>query len=331
MSNQPDSAIPPADAGGASQRVVVTGATGFIGRALCAALAGAGHRPVVVSRDVARAARSVPGAADHHAWPGGGEPFPVAALEGADAVVHLAGETVAGRWTAAKKRAIRASRVDGTRALVAALGACAVRPRVLVSASAIGVYGDRGEEALTEGAAPGGDFLAEVCVAWEQAARAAEALGVRVVNPRIGLVMGGGGGALEAMLTPFKLGVGGRLGSGRQWWSWIHRDDVVGLLMHALTVEISGPMNATAPAPERQRAFATALGRALRRPSFVPAPAFALRALLGEFSTELLSSSRVLPALAERTGYEFQYPGLTAALAAALRSRRGGEGAFARR
>lgn len=308
-----DAPTPPA-----ALTVAVTGATGFIGRRLCAALREAGHAVVVVSRDAGRAATQVPGAARYVAWPGGDAPLGEGALAGVDAVVNLAGESVAGRWTAAKKEAIRQSRVAGTRAVVEAIAAAEPRPRVLVSASAIGIYGDRGDEVLTEDAAPGGDFLAQVCLAWEREAREAEALGVRVALPRIGLVMGPGGGALEAMLKPFKFGLGGRLGSGRQWWSWVHVDDAVGLLLHALTEPVSGPLNVTAPAPARQGAFAKALGAVLRRPAVLPAPAFALKALLGEFATELLGSSRVLPAAATAQGYRFRHAELGEALASVV-------------
>ena len=304
-------------------RVLVTGATGFIGSRLCEALAADGHEPVGLSRNPQSAQQRIPALSNAHAWSPMDGPPPLEAFGGVEAVVHLAGESVSGRWTAEKKRAIRESRVQGTRHLVDALEQLDEKPDVLVSASAVGVYGDRGEDELTEDAEPGSDFLAQVGIDWEGEARRAESFGVRVVHPRIGIVLGPNGGALQAMLTPFKLGVGGPLGSGRQWWAWVHRDDVVGIIRHAIqNDELQGPVNATAPNPVRQREFARALGRVLRRPAFMPAPAFALKLLLGEFAQELLGSQRVLPERAQGSGYRFQYPELEPALRAILESGR---------
>lgn len=233
------------------------------------------------------------------------------AFDGVDAVIHLVGESVVGRWTAKKKASIRSSRIDSTGLLVAAMAKLKTPPRTLISASAIGYYGDRGEEELTEESAPDNDFLAQTAVAWESAALRAEKSGVRVVCLRTGIILGQGGGALEAMLTPFKLGVGGPLGSGRQWWSWISLDDVIGLIDFALrTPEVEGPLNLTAPKPVRQKEFANALAKVLHRPAFMPAPAFALKLALGGFSAELLSSKRVLPKKAEGLGYRFRFSDL---------------------
>lgn len=304
-------------------RILITGATGFIGSRLCQMLASSGHEPIALSRRPSDAQSRLSALTDAYAWSPLDGPPPLEAFEDAGAVVHLAGESVSGRWTPEKKRAIRESRVRGTRHLVDALEQLDTKPSVLVSASAIGIYGDRGDEALTEDAELGSDFLAQVCVDWETEAQRAEELGIRVVNPRIGIVLGPGGGALGAMLLPFKLGVGGPMGSGGQWWAWVHRDDVVGIIQRAIDHdEIRGPVNATAPNPMRQRDFAKTLGRVLKRPSFVPAPAFALKLILGEFSHELLGSQRVLPDRAQQTGYQFLYSELEPALRTVLEGER---------
>jgi uncharacterized protein (TIGR01777 family) len=249
------------------------------------------------------------------------EPAPREALAGADAVVHLAGENIAQRWTASAKRAIRESRVTGTRNLVQGIAALAEaeRPRVLVSGSAIGYYGAHGDEPIDEEAPAGGDFLAQTCAAWEAEAQAAERQGVRVVRVRTGVVLSREGGALGKMLTPFKLGVGGPVATGAQYISWIHTEDLVGIVLAAIDSERwSGPVNATAPAPQRNRDFSRALGRALRRPSLLPAPAAALRLMYGEMAEIVTSGARVLPAKALVLGYEFIHPQLDAALRAVL-------------
>jgi uncharacterized protein (TIGR01777 family) len=291
-------------------RIVITGATGFVGRALVNALVERDDEVVAISRDPGRAQSQLPLIAAHHSYDELRE-----ALDGADAIIHLAGETVTGRWNDEKKRAIRESRVLGTRQLVDALEGLERRPAALVSASAIGFYGARGDEDLDEDSGPGDDFLATTAVEWEtEAARAAD-YGLRVASLRIGIVLGTGGGALEAMLLPFKLGAGGPLGSGRQWWSWIHLDDLVRMFLAAIDEGWSGSWNATAPWPERQARFAKALGRALGRPAILPAPAFALRAILGEFSTELLSGKRVLPERARQAGFKWEFERLDDALA----------------
>jgi uncharacterized protein (TIGR01777 family) len=279
-----------------------------------------GHRVRGLSRSAADPERRAPDAEALFAWDASTTPPPPDAFEGVDAVLHLAGEPVVGRWTASKKRTIRESRVESTKLLVDGMRAAVSPPTRFVCASAIGFYGDRHEQVIDETSEPGDDFLAEVCTAWEAAARTApESVGVSCV--RIGIVLGRGGGALEAMLTPFRLGLGGSLGSGKQWWSWIHLDDAAGVLQHALTVADPSPaMNATSPNPVRQETFARLLARALRRPAILPAPAFALRLALGEFSRELLTSKRVYPRRTEASGYTFRYPELEGALESLLPS-----------
>lgn len=296
-------------------RILVTGATGFVGKRLLTQL----QQPVVLSRDVERARQACPGATVHRWDPLSGPP-PAEAFDGVDAVIHLAGDPVAeGRWNDAKRRRIRESRTIGTSNLVAGICAAARPPRVLVSASAVGFYGGRGDEVLDERAQPGNDFLAEVCVAWEQAARQAESFGVRVVTPRIGIVLGPGGGALAKMLLPFKLGLGGRLGDGRQWMPWIHVDDLVQLFLHvAEHEEVRGPINGVAPNPATNRDFTATLASVLHRPAVFPVPAFGLRLAVGEFADILLASQRVVPRVAEQSGFTFRYPQLKPALAAIL-------------
>ncbi|HZR82064.1 MAG TPA: TIGR01777 family oxidoreductase [Candidatus Binatia bacterium] len=302
--------------------VLVTGGTGFIGRRLCAHLADAGRTVRVLTRDPARAAgRSLAHDAELRATPRAGDAAGWRdAVAGCDAIVNLAGESVAaGRWTDARKRAIVASRVETTRALVAGCRALAQPPPVLVSASAIGYYGPHGDEEISEPSPPGHDFLSRVCVDWEAEAVAAEGLGMRVARMRIGVVLGRGGGALARMVTPFKLYAGGPVGSGRQWVSWIHLDDVVGLLAFALARDdVRGPMNATAPDPRTMRDLASAIGAALGRPSWAPVPAFALRLALGEMAEMLLQGQRVVPRAALGAGYAFLYPKLEDALREAL-------------
>lgn len=298
-----------------TERVLVTGVTGFVGRALAAALAAEGYAVHGVSRDPDRARRAVPSLAAAHDR----REVTGALLADFFGVVSLAGEPVSGRWTRAKMKRIEASRIEGTRALVDVIEAADPRPEVLVSASAMGYYGPRGEDELTEGEPPGTDFLARVCVEWEREAERARALGVRVVTPRIGLVLGRGGGALDAMLPLFKAGLGGRIGSGRQWWSWIHLDDLVRLLVAAVRDEaMDGAYNAVSPAPVRQADFAKTLARVLGRPAFLPAPAFALRAATGGFAAELLASRRLVPARARQAGFGFRHADLEAALRATL-------------
>jgi uncharacterized protein len=279
--------------------VTVTGASGFIGGRLVAALTGQGHTVRALRR------------ADWDTL--AGEP-PPDSLENAAAVVHLAGEPVAQRWTPEAKRKIADSRLQGTRNLVTALSTLSRRPAVLVCASAIGIYGDRGDEVVTEMSPAGTGFLANLCRDWEQQASLAEALGIRVVKLRTGIVLGADGGALAKMLPPFKAFVGGRLGSGRQWMSWIHVDDLVALILHAIRNTVSGAVNGTAPNPVTNAAFTRELAAALHRPALFPAPAFALKLMLGEMSEILLGSQRVLPKAADSTGFRFAFPELTPAL-----------------
>ncbi len=298
-------------------KALVTGGTGFVGRQLLGLL----DRPTVLSRDVSRGQRTVGRSAGRVVgWDPQAGPPPAEAFEGVDVVFHLAGESVAeGRWTAAQKVRIRESRVIGTRNLVAGIARAEPRPRVLVSASAVGYYGDRGEEELTEASPPGDDFLADVCIAWEREARVAEQHGVRVVLARTGIVLGQGG-ALAKMLTPFKLGAGGPLGNGRQWMPWIHVADLARLYLHAAdTTSIQGPMNAVGPDPVRNSEFTKALGRALHRPAFMPAPYLGLRLVFGEFAKVLFASQRVIPQVAIDTGFHFEYPQIAAALAEILK------------
>jgi uncharacterized protein (TIGR01777 family) len=300
-------------------RIVVTGATGLVGDALVPVLVAAGHRVDRVSRRPPAA-----GTTDIQWDPARGRLDP-RALEGADAVVHLAGESIAARrWTAAVKERIRRSRVDGTTLLAETVGRLARRPRVLVAASAVGYYGDRGEEPLTEDSPPGTGFLPEVCRAWEAAADPARAAGIRVVHLRLGVVLAGQGGALPRMLLPFRLGAGGIVGSGRQYWSWIALADLIRVIELALGVDsLAGPVNAVAPAPVTNREFTRTLGRVLGRPTLLPLPALAARLLFGEMGQALLlDSARALPRRLERAGFRFRHPDLEGALRAALAPQR---------
>ncbi len=306
-------------------RIVVTGATGFIGPRLLAVLRERGDEVTVLARNAASAttALGVPAIAADLEAPGPWQ----ASLAGADAVVHLAGEPISGRWDARKKQRIRDSRVESTRMIVESIAAlpAADRPRVLVTASGIDYYAfgdpdlelgdDDAADQVTEADPAGDHFLARVCRSWETEARAADALGVRTVQTRFGLVLGPGGGPLGAMLRPFRFGLGGRMGTGKQYWSWIHRDDVVRVLVLALDdTRVTGPINAVSPTPTRQAAFARALGAALHRPTFLPAPAFAIRAALGEFAEYLLSGRPAVPTKLLALGFTFTRPTLTDAL-----------------
>lgn len=295
-------------------RILITGATGFIGSRICQVLSEAGHTLTALSRDPASAKFRVPVLRQAFAWEALSGPPPSEAFTNVDAVIHLAGQSIAGRWDEAKKKLLYDSRVLGTRNLVDGMRSLSARPQVLISPSGIGYYGDRGEESVTEDSSPGSDFFSEICIGWERETTRAEELGIRAVSLRISTVLGPGGGALKALLPMFKLGLGGPLGSGRQWWSWIHRDDVVGLILHVLEHEIHGPVNATSPQPVRQREFARTLGKVVRRPAFLLTPAFALRVILGEFSSGLLGSTRALPKRAEELGYRFRFAALEPAL-----------------
>jgi len=300
-------------------RIVVAGGTGFLGRPLADALAREGYELAVLTRSAPKAS-SNHGSVRAVSWtPDGTVGAWASEIDGARGVINLAGESIAARrWTRAQKERILDSRLRATRSIVGAIKQAAAPPSVLVNGSAVGYYGPRGDEIVTEETRAGSDFLASVCVQWEAEASHASSDRTRVVCIRTGLVIEKDGGALPQMLPPFKFGAGGPVGSGRQYWPWIHRDDWVALVMWTLrTVGVSGPVNATAPRPESNREFARALGRAMRRPAFVPAPGFALRLLLGEMADGLLlSGQRAVPQRAERAGFTFKYADLDAALRA---------------
>lgn len=300
-------------------RVTVTGATGLIGRRLVAALVRRGDEVTVLSRDPERARGRFAAGVETAAWDPLGAPAPSDALAGRDGVIHLAGEPVAQRWSDAAKDRIRTSRETGTANLVAGLRAADPRPGVLVSASAVGYYGPRGDEELDESSPPGDDFLASVCVAWERAAQAAEQLGIRVAIVRTGVVLDPEGGALAKMLPPFRAGVGGPVAGGRQWMPWIHVDDLVAIYLAALEGnDWRGPHNATAPAPATNRQLSKALGRALHRPALAPVPRLALRALYGEMEQIVTTGQRALPRRPLALGFRFAHPELDEALRSAL-------------
>ncbi len=275
--------------------IAITGASGLIGTRLRERLESAGHVALAIPR---------------------GAPPPVC-----DALVHLAGEPIAQRWTEAAKKRIYESRVEGTRRLVSALSTQSQRPRVLVCASAVGYYGSQGDQILTEASSAGTDFLARLVADWEDAAQGAESLGIRVVRLRFGMILGHGG-ALAKLLPPFRFGVGGKLGSGHQWMAWIHIEDVIQMILFALDyAAIRGAVNAAAPHPVTNEEFTDRLAMALHRPAILPVPAFALKLAFGEMSEVLLASQRVLPMVAKSAGFPFQYPDLTPALENLLGSR----------
>jgi uncharacterized protein (TIGR01777 family) len=302
-----------------ARRVTITGATGLLGTHVLAALRERGDEVTVLTRAPERARTQLGSDVDAVRWDPLQAPPPAHALAGRDAVVHLAGEPVAQRWSSRARTAIRDSRVRGTANLVAGLAACEDRPAALVHASAIGYYGAHGEEPIDEDVAPGTDFLARVCSEWEAEAAKASDLGLRVVAVRTGVVLDTHGGALAKMLPPFRLGVGGPVAGGRQYISWIHEKDYVGLVLAAAGDEQwSGPVNATAPEPVTNAAFSRELGHALHRPAALPVPGFALRAMYGEMAQIITTGARVVPAKALVLGYEFAYPHLPEALRAAL-------------
>src|SRR6476620_3268816 len=285
-------------------KILITGASGLIGKALQRSFREKGHEMLLASRHEPRNANAIKWDVEH----GFADP---AKLEGVDVVVHLAGENVSGdlRWTDEKKKAIRESRVDGTRNVVDAMAAMRSKPKVFIASSAIGFYGDRGDEILTEASSAGTTFLSDVCKAWEAESRRAEDSGIRTVLLRTGIVLAKDGGALAAMLTPFKFGVGGVVGSGKQWMSWISLDDMVGIINFAIEhEEIRGAVNAVGPTPVTNEEFTKALGEALYRPTFLPLPAFAVNMVFGEMGDALLlASTRVLPKRIEDAGFKFQH------------------------
>ena len=302
-----------------AMRIVIAGGTGFLGRPLVESLVADGYALTVLTRRP----QSGRGAAAEVQWqPDGRIGRWATAVDGADAVINLAGESIAGRrWSERRKAAITNSRLSATRSLVAAVERASRRPALLVSSSAVGYYGARGDEIVTEADGPGSDFLARLAVEWERAAEAALAPDTRVVLLRSGLVLAADGGALKPMLLPFRLGIGGPVGSGRQYWPWIHRADWIALMRFVLShPSASGPVNATAPAPVSNAEFSRTLGRVLGRPSLLRAPAFALRALMGEMAVPLvLTGQRVVPARALEMGFRFEYESLEHALREILR------------
>lgn len=289
-------------------KVAVSGASGLIGSALVPSLRSSGH-------EVVRLVRREPASPDEARWdPAAGE-LDRSALQGVDAIVNLSGENLGRRWTDVRKREILDSRVRSTALLARTAAALPPRPSVLVVASAVGYYGDRGDEILTEESSAGTGFLADVVRAWEAAADPAREAGVRVAHLRQGIVLSTEGGALKQMLLPFKLGVGGRVGSGRQWWSWVSLDDVVAAYRYALETDVKGAFNVTAPNPATNEQFTKALGKALRRPTLIPTPGFGIRALFGEMGDAmLLGGQRVLPGRLLDAGFEFSEPTLEGAL-----------------
>jgi uncharacterized protein (TIGR01777 family) len=295
--------------------VVLTGGSGFIGERLIQRLLRDGHSVHLLGRRRPPASSQV----GFSEWNASDSRAPQEPIASADAIVHLAGEPVAQRWNADVKKRIRDSRVNGTRVLVEAIARSEDRPHTFISASAVGYYGDRGDTILDESSARGSGFLPDVCVAWENEASAAGKLGVRVVMLRTGIVLGQGGGALKKMLPPFRMGVGGPIGSGAQWVPWIHIDDLVdSILFSRERTDLVGPVNTVAPNPVRNRDFAKALGNALGRPAVIPTPGFALKLILGEGADVVAQSQRVVPKALERAGFEFRYPEIHGALRNAI-------------
>lgn len=301
-------------------KLVVTGATGFIGTPLCARLLEQGHMLTLFTRGSPRD----PGGPTKrwvHWTPGALREWGTA-LDGADGVINLAGEPIAAKkWTHLQRHRIETSRVDGTNSLVQAIARAAVKPKFLISASAVGYYGPRGDETITEEAPPGDDFLSFVCREWEEEAKKAEPLGLRVVCLRTGIVLGPGGGALAKMVEPFMFFLGGPLGSGQQWMSWIQLEDHIRLILELIdNTRASGPVNATAPTPVRNKEFCQTLGKVLHRPCWAPVPGFALRLALGDMADMLLTGQRVIPAAAQKLGFQFRYPTVEEALQTSLPS-----------
>ncbi len=303
-------------------KILVAGGTGFIGRALLKQLSEAKHHVTLISRNT-EAGKSFAGERIRTEYWDGKTAGPwTHQVEGADAIINLAGESIgSGRWRVARKALILDSRISATKAMVAAMAQANKKPSVLVNISAVGYYGNVESGDVTESHPRGNDFLADVCGQWEHEAIAAEALGVRVVLPRNGVVLEKDGGALKRMLLPFRFFVGGPLGSGLQWFPWVHRDDVIGAILFALeNRNLSGPLNIAAPDPVTMREFCKALGKAMGRPSWAPVPALVLKIVLGEMSQMVLTGQRVVPKKLQTSGYKFKYPKLDEALAAILSS-----------
>ncbi len=296
-------------------KIILTGGSGFIGSRLVEKLATAGHEVVVLTRDPSSVEMKYPNVKAKQ-WDGKNPGDWIPDVDGADAVMNFAGESIGGeRWTSTQKEKILNSRVNATRALIEAMKQAKKKPRVLVNASTVGYYGPVDEAEVTETHPPGNDFLAGVCKRWEQEARAAEQLGVRVVLLRQGVVIDKGGGALEKMALPFKLFVGGPVGSGKQWFPWIHRDDAVNIAVFAAeNSSVTGPINVVAPEIVRMKQFSKTLGRAMHRPSLIPVPGFVLKVALGEMSEMLLTGQHVVPSRLTASGYSFLFPQLNGAL-----------------
>ncbi|HYY24771.1 MAG TPA: TIGR01777 family oxidoreductase [Candidatus Udaeobacter sp.] len=298
-------------------KLVVAGASGFIGSALIPRLLENGHTLTLLTQSSPRDS-STPKKRWLYWTPGVAGDWQMA-IEGADGVINLAGEPIAKRWSENQKRKIRHSRLKTTSSLIEAIGKAKEKPVFLLSASAVGYYGPRGDEIINEAAAPGKDFLASVCREWEAEAQKAESFGIRTIRLRTGVVLGRGGGALVKMVPPFKFFVGGPLGSGTQWMSWIHLEDEVSLILYLMeNYEAAGPFNATAPNPVQMKEFCRTLGKVMGRPCWAPVPAFALRLMVGEMADMLLTGQRVIPAAAQKLGYEFRYPNLYNALRACM-------------
>jgi len=303
--------------------IVVSGGTGFIGNALLKRLVESGHRVTLLTRNPDAVKHPPGGRVDVERWDGKTAGSWAQCVDGADAVMNMAGEPIAAkRWTDTQKTRILNSRLDATRAIVAAIQKAEQKPSVLVNASAVGYYGHVESGDVTESHPKGVDFLADTCARWEEEVTKAEPLGVRVVRLRTGIVLEKDGGALKKMLLPFKLFVGGSLGSGHQWFPWVHRDDVVGIILFVLEhADLSGPVNVAAPEPVTMKQFCKALGAVMGRPSWAPVPAFVLRVTLGEMSDMLLTGQRVVPQKLQEAGYSFRYPRLDEALAAIVGKR----------
>lgn len=297
-------------------KILVTGATGFVGTRVVNKLLSHGYEVNVLSRNIVSAAMKLGSKCHYFQWANQSEMPPAESLQGVDGIIHLMGEGIADkRWDENQKKKIYDSRIESTRSLIEAIKNQSVKPKVLVSTSAVGIYGDRGDEVITEESSTANDFLAKVCKDWEAEANRAADLGLRVAIIRTGVVLGKNGGALKKMLPIFKLGGGGPVGSGKQYMSWIHIDDLAGMYIEAIkNPAIVGPHNATAPNPARSKEFAKVLGKTLNRPAFAPAPAFALKMVFGEMSQVLLDGQKVMPNKFQKQNFQYSYPTLENAL-----------------